>query len=73
MFEYDRRPLDVQVKIDCMLRCLPYPRGFYSHLSDIQVKAMYDDYLSKMARLTIEGYKTSIGAPHVEQLKLQLG
>jgi hypothetical protein len=58
---YYERELQVQIWIDVLLRCYPYPISFYEEMNGDQIKGMYHDRLGDMVEKSEKAYKQKNG------------
>jgi hypothetical protein len=66
MQTYETRPIQIQLLIDQLLRCYPYPKNYYEKMDDRKIKAFHKRKLPEMVRMTIENVKN----PKPKQLTL---
>lgn len=52
--KYTERPLNVQIKIDQLLRCYPYPKAYYEKMSNKEIIGFHKSKLGEMAQMTID-------------------
>lgn len=63
---YKDRELIIQIKIDQLLRCYPYPLSFYEKMNDREIIGFHKNKLAEMAKKTVELYRNK---PEHRQLK----
>lgn len=53
---YEERKIEVQIKIDQLLRFYKYPKSFYEKKTDREIYAIHKSKLGEMAALSIASY-----------------